>query len=109
VHFDGAESEALTYRVSFGQPDGEGRQALRLHVLTGDEASQDSAAGELVLEGRTGETASADGIRLWAGRASDTPLSSLPIAVTTSTATSVGPIRILSPSSSPNACQKTGG
>jgi hypothetical protein len=71
VHFDGAESEALTYRVSFGQPDGEGRQALRLHVLTGDEASQDSAAGELVLEGRTGETASADGIRLWAGRAAD--------------------------------------
>jgi len=71
VHFDGAESEALTYRVSFGEPDGAGRQALRLDALAGDEASQDSAAGQLVLEGRTGETASADGIRLWAGRIAD--------------------------------------
>jgi len=71
VHFDGAESEGLTYRVSFGEPDGTGRQALRLHALTGDEASQDAATGQLVLEGRTDETASADGIRLWAGRAAD--------------------------------------
>ncbi len=71
VHFDGAESEELTYRVSFGAPDGAGRQALELRVLTGDEASQDAAAGELVLQGRTGETASADGIRLWAGRVAD--------------------------------------
>jgi len=71
VHFDGADFETLTYRASFGEPDPEGRQALRLHVLTGDQAREDSAVGELVLEGRTGQTASGSGIRLWAGRISD--------------------------------------
>jgi hypothetical protein len=71
VHFDGADFETLTYRVSFGEPDPEGSQSLRLHVLTGDEAREDSADGDLVLEGRTGGTAAADGTRLWAGRISD--------------------------------------
>src|SRR6202000_1402206 len=68
IHFDGADFEALTYRVSFGEPDPEGGQVMRLHVLTGKAASEDSAAGELVLEGRTGAPASAGGVRLWAGR-----------------------------------------
>ncbi len=65
VHSDAAAFETLTYRVSFGEADAGGRQALRLHALTGE------AAGELVLEGRTGQTATADGIRLWAGRIAD--------------------------------------
>ncbi len=71
VHFDGADFEALTYRVSFGEPDSNGRQAVKLHALTGNEAREDSAAGELVLEDRTGEPAIADGIRIWAGRIAD--------------------------------------
>ena len=71
VHFGGADFETLTYRVSFGEPDSGGRQALRLHALTGVQACEDSAAGVLLLEGRTGETASADGTRLWAGRIAD--------------------------------------
>ncbi|HEY6834470.1 MAG TPA: DUF4331 family protein [Pseudolabrys sp.] len=71
VHFDGAEFEALTYRVSFGEADSGGRQALRLHALTGGDATKDSAVGELILEGRTGEPASAGGIRIWAGRIAD--------------------------------------
>ena len=71
VHFDGADYETLTYRVSFGEADSDGRQALRLHALTGDDAREDSAAGDLVLEGRTGETASGSGTRLWAGRTAD--------------------------------------
>jgi Domain of unknown function (DUF4331) len=71
VHFDGADFETLTYRVSFGETDSDGRQALRLHALTGEAAREDSAAGELVLEGRTGETASRGGTRLWAGRIAD--------------------------------------
>jgi len=71
VHFDGADFEGLTYRVSFGEADSAGRQALKLHVITGDQAREDSAAGELVLEGRTGEAASADGTRIWAGRIGD--------------------------------------
>ena len=55
IHTGGAEYEDLTYRVSFGEPDPEGRQVLGLHILTGDKARDDSAPGELVLEGRTGE------------------------------------------------------
>jgi hypothetical protein len=71
VHFDGADFEALTYRVSFGEADSGGRQALRLHALTGEQARDDAAAGDLALEGRTGDTASAGGTRLWAGRIAD--------------------------------------
>jgi hypothetical protein len=71
VHFDGADFETLTYRVAFGAADSGGRQALRLHALTGDQARDDAAVGDLVLEGRTGDTASAGGTRLWAGRIAD--------------------------------------
>jgi Domain of unknown function (DUF4331) len=71
VHFDGSAFETLTYRISFGEPDADGRQALRLHALTGEAAREDSADGDLVLDGRTGQTASGDGIRLWAGRIAD--------------------------------------
>ena len=71
VHFDGAEFEDLTYRVSFGEPDPDGAQSLQLHVLTGGQAREDSAGGDLVLAGRTGQTASGGGLRLWAGRIAD--------------------------------------
>jgi hypothetical protein len=71
VHFDGAAYEELTYRVSFAPADADGRQALELHTLTGARAREDDAPGDLVLAGRTGETAAADGVRLWAGKVSD--------------------------------------
>jgi hypothetical protein len=71
VHFNEADFESLTYRVSFGEADSAGQQALQLHALTGDQARDDSAVGELVVEGRTGEAASADGTRIWAGRIGD--------------------------------------
>src|SRR6201988_2527623 len=54
VHFDGADFETLTYRISFGEPDSDGRQSLKLHALTGKYATEDSANGNLVLEGETG-------------------------------------------------------
>ena len=98
VHFDGADFEDLTYRVSFGEPDPEGRQPLRLHALTGGQAREDAAAGELLLEGRTGTVASAGGARVWAGRIADAfyiDLSLLAIvngAVANGTA--VGPVRL---------------
>ena len=59
------------YVFPFSEPDDGGRQALRLHELTGQAARDDSAAGRLVLEGRTGQTATADGTRIWAGRIAD--------------------------------------
>ena len=71
VHFNGSDFEALTYRVSFGEADSDGRQALRLHAISGDEARDDFADGELVLEGRTGETARGRDTRIWAGRIGD--------------------------------------
>ena len=71
VHFDGADFETLTCRISFREPDADGRQPLQLHLLTGDQARADSADGDLVLEGRTGETTPAAGARLWAGRIAD--------------------------------------
>jgi Domain of unknown function (DUF4331) len=71
VHFDGADFETLTYRVSFGDADSAGQQAVALHALTGEAAREDSATGDLVLEGRTGQAASGGGTRLWAGRIAD--------------------------------------
>jgi Domain of unknown function (DUF4331) len=71
VHFDGSDFEALTYRVSFAERDGEGRQALQLHAVSGADAREDDAAGTLVLEGRTGEPASEGDVRIWAGRIGD--------------------------------------
>lgn len=71
VHFNGADFEGLTYRVAFGESDSQGRQALQLHALTGDEAREDAAAGSIVLEGRTGEPAGLGNARIWAGPISD--------------------------------------
>jgi hypothetical protein len=70
IHLDGDEFEALTYRLSFAEPDS-GGQRLQLHALDGDEAREDAATGLLVLEGRTGESASAGDFRVWAGRIAD--------------------------------------
>src|SRR5262249_49791976 len=71
VHFDGADFETLTYRVSFEEADPQGRQVMKLHALTGKAAREDSSTGELVLQGRTGEAASARGVRLWGRRVAD--------------------------------------
>ncbi|MBR7830914.1 DUF4331 family protein [Actinospica sp. MGRD01-02] len=71
VHVNGADVESLTYRFSFTEADAAGSQNLRLDALTGGDAREDGAAGKLVLEGRTGETAAVDGVRVWAGRIAD--------------------------------------
>jgi hypothetical protein len=71
IHVNGAEYEELTYRVSFGEPDGDGQQPLKLHSLSGEQAVGDADTGDLVLEGRTGSTAASGGVRLWAGHVKD--------------------------------------
>src|SRR5271165_1561670 len=63
THFDGADFETLTYRVSFAEAGSDGGQAMKLYALTGRDAREDSAGGELVLEGRTGEASSGGGVR----------------------------------------------
>jgi hypothetical protein len=71
VHLDGHDFEGLAYRVTFGARDRQGRQAMQVRALSGDEASEDAAAGDVVLEGQTGTAASADDLRIWAGRIAD--------------------------------------
>ena len=72
IHLDGAELEALAYRVTFGEPDEAGEQRLALHLLTGPDARDDAATGELLAQGRTNSPiAGPAGLRLWAGRARD--------------------------------------
>lgn len=71
VHLNGAEREGVTFRVTFGEADPAGGQAFQLYLLTGADASDENAYGELVVEGRTGQPAGADSVQLWAGRAAD--------------------------------------
>jgi hypothetical protein len=72
IHVDGAEFETLTYRVTFGERDGEGRQTVELRSLSDDDARDDEAVGDLLLHGSTGEVATgSSGARLWAGRIAD--------------------------------------
>jgi Domain of unknown function (DUF4331) len=71
VHPGGADFEDLTYRFSFGEPGPDGQQPWRLDALTGGAAREDSADGELVVQGRTGQEASGGGVRVWAGRIAD--------------------------------------
>jgi hypothetical protein len=71
VHPDGADLEALTYRVSFEERQTGGRQAWQVHALNQEDARDDAARGALVLEGRTAETAEAGNLRMWAGRIAD--------------------------------------
>jgi hypothetical protein len=72
VHLDGAAYEALTFRVTFAEADGGGQQAFVVERLDGAAATDDAATGEIVVRGRTGETALLpSGGRVWAGRAAD--------------------------------------
>jgi hypothetical protein len=71
VHFDGAEYEELTFRVSFGEREPDGTQPLQLRALAGAEARDDFATGELLLEGNVGDVVDNGEVRLWAGRISD--------------------------------------
>jgi hypothetical protein len=64
--------EDITYRLTFREFDGAGRQALELRRLTGTQAAALDAQGDLIAEGTTEQTiATNDGLRLWAGRAGD--------------------------------------
>jgi hypothetical protein len=72
IHRGGADTEDLTYRLTFGPADGSGEQDVSLWALTGPEAADDTAEGALLAQGRTHDVIKgADGLRLWAGRALD--------------------------------------
>jgi hypothetical protein len=71
IHLNQDPAESLAYRVSFAEPGQDGQQAFQVHALNGAFAQDDAAAGDQVLSGRTGQTATGDGLRAWAGRAQD--------------------------------------
>lgn len=72
VHLDGSAAEEVTFRLAFGDAAADGTQSWVLSRLNGPNARDDEADGELVLEGTTGsESSTADGLRVWAGRALD--------------------------------------
>jgi hypothetical protein len=72
VHLDGAAAEDLTYRLTFGPADEAGEQPVSLHLLTGPDASDDMATGQLLAQGRTHAVISGpNSLRLWAGKAID--------------------------------------
>jgi hypothetical protein len=71
VHFDGADHEDLTYRVTFEPAGSDGQQALEVYELTGNEARGDDGSGTRVAAGRTGEATDAGNVRVWAGRIND--------------------------------------
>ena len=71
AHLDGAEREGVTFRMTFGEAATDGGQVFQLHLLTGADAADDDADGELVVEGVTGHATAADSVQVWAGRAAD--------------------------------------
>ena len=69
VDLDGDAVEDITYRVSFGERDGEGKQRYVLQCIKGAEATDPHATGMVIVEGTTGEfVTSTNGLRLWAAR-----------------------------------------
>ena len=63
----------LTFRATFGQPLPGGRQPMTLTMLTGADADDEDACGQIVAEGLTGANAliARKGIQFYAGPAGD--------------------------------------
>ena len=72
VDLAGDAVEDLTYRITFDERDGDGRQRFVLRLITGADATDPNAAGAVLANGRTDEvTTTPAGVRIWAGKAGD--------------------------------------
>jgi hypothetical protein len=71
VDRDGDAVADLTYRITFGERDGNGQQDLELRLLDGTDPSPDPTGGRVLARGTTNHVADDDGVRLWAGLAAD--------------------------------------
>jgi hypothetical protein len=72
VDLDGDAVENITYRLTFDQRDGQGKQRYLVRCIRGAEAVDPHAPGAVVTQGTTGETVTtASGLRVWAGKAGD--------------------------------------
>ncbi len=69
---DGDAIEDVTYRVTFDARDEAGRQRFVLRKIEGGDAADPHAPGIALARGVTGEAAAtANGVRIWAGKAGD--------------------------------------
>jgi hypothetical protein len=72
IDLNGDSVEDLTYRLTFDPRDDSGSQRFVLRRITGADAPDPDAQGEVVAQGVTGETArSPGGLRVWTGKAGD--------------------------------------
>jgi hypothetical protein len=72
VDLNGDAIEDVTYRITFGERDKDGRQNYVVRRINGADAVDPHTPGSVVAEGTTGETVTTkSGLRIWAGRAGD--------------------------------------
>jgi hypothetical protein len=72
IDHDGNAVEETTYRITFDARDAAGRQRFSLRRITGYDARDPHAPGDLLAEGETERsTTTVDGLRFWAGEAGD--------------------------------------
>ncbi|QSY97984.1 DUF4331 family protein (plasmid) [Rhizobium bangladeshense] len=72
IDLDGDAVEDLTFRFTFDERDGDGRQGFQLRRISGPAATDPHAPGELLARGVTEEpTTALSGLRAWAGKAGD--------------------------------------
>lgn len=72
IDLNGDAIEDITYRFKFDKRDGRGQQRYVLRRITGADAVDPDAAGDVVAEGITGKTTTTEtGLRIWAGKAGD--------------------------------------
>ncbi len=72
VDLDGDSVEDITYRLTFDERDGQGKQRYIVRCIRGAGAVDPHAPGTVVAQGTTGEpVATASGLRVWAGKAGD--------------------------------------
>jgi hypothetical protein len=72
IDTDGDHVEDVTYRFVFDERDAAGKQRFVLRKLTGPEAANDFADGQVIAQGVQGEEVTgSDGVRVWTGKAGD--------------------------------------
>jgi hypothetical protein len=72
VDLNGDAIEDITYRITFNERDKNGNQSYVVRRITGAEAADAHAPGNIVAKGTTGETvATPSGLDVWAGKAND--------------------------------------
>ena len=72
IDLNGDAIEEVTYRLTFGERDKQGKQSYVVRRISGADATDPHAPGDVVARGTTDETVTTpSGLRVWAGRAGD--------------------------------------